>query len=206
MQYRGEHIWLQGHVVMEHPLGTLHAQQAHIIKKSKSTSVKDLVSIELLDSVFFHLKDESSLSCHSVHINCIEKKVVCRGLPYVQYQQPQATIRSQALFLEYDDQQNSCTKLNLQGDVQLIYTTCEQSMQYALADRVEYDAQQIWLIADVGKKVLFFDPNKQIELSAPKIKMTKPLSGMDINIEGIGDVTMKFQKEELAYLKATFGW
>ena len=78
--------------------------------------------------------------------------------------------------------------------------------QYALADRVDLllETQQMHFKAGKGKRVLFYDQENDIEVSAPGIIATRGKTSGKESIQGVGDVRFRFAAEEYDRLREQF--
>lgn len=71
-------------------------------------------------------------------------------------------------------------------------------LQYAIADKVEYFAQdQVMMLSSQGRRVLFFDKLNNIQVSAPAIRMSRDrLTGKEA-VKGLGDVRLRLIGQEM---------
>lgn len=92
------------------------------------------------------------------------------------------------------------TKITLEGNVRMV--NGEQT-QFAMADHVEYFPNEKTMIFTSDSRVYFYDKQKQIQLSAKKVRATR---GEEDEIEGYGDVRFIFGQEEIEQLKRLFKW
>ncbi len=89
----------------------------------------------------------------------------------------------------------------LRGNVRLY-----SAQSCGLADRISYSpaTQTVILMADPGKKVLFWGFEENLRLSAPEIHLTlDPITHKEV-VKGIGNVQFTFSTEENTLLKKIF--
>lgn len=112
--------------------------------------------------------------------------------------------------LNYEESGHSIKpiKLTLEGRVHLLNRKDTESfLQYAISDKVEYHpkTKEMILSANPGNRVLFFDKINNIQVSAPKLTITRdPKSNKD-HIKGSGDVRFSFLEQEIEQLRKQFG-
>jgi len=77
--------------------------------------------------------------------------------------------------------------------------------QYAIADLVKYSpiTKQMTLSAYKGKRVLYYDKTKGIQVSAPGLYVTRG-ANHEWEVQGKGNVRMKFTQHEIAELQEFF--
>jgi len=77
--------------------------------------------------------------------------------------------------------------------------------QYAIADLVKYspDTKQMTCVAKKGKRVLYFDKTKGLQVSAPGLHVTRGTKG-EWEVQGKGNVRMKFTHQEVSQLQEIF--
>ena len=90
----------------------------------------------------------------------------------------------------------------LNGRVRM-YNRQGAALQYALADRAIFDAasRRMRLIANRGKRVLFFDKMNNLQVSAPELWMTRDETTGKSKVQGKGDVRFEFRENELAQIR-----
>jgi hypothetical protein len=125
------------------------------------------------------------------------------------------------VFIKYASENSRLVplKMTLKGHVRLINRFdghIEESgsiLHYAVADYVEYmlGPQEVLLLGEDGNRVLFFDVVKNIQMSAPGLKVKHNLSNKEkkgspqgMSIQGMGDVRFTFIEKELDQLKSHF--
>jgi hypothetical protein len=96
-------------------------------------------------------------------------------------------------------------RLELIGDVK-IHNHASGSIQYALADRAEYQFRDNTLLLHSVERprVLFYDTFNKVQASAPMLQVQRnPKTGHEA-IQGHGDVHFLFAEEEWNELKNRF--
>ncbi len=151
------------------------------------------------DPVFFDLKT-NQLTCNS--INPLFSK-------QVYYQDSQNEVFSDNLIIDFNNQnQNfSPSKILLIGHVK-IKQKVENSLtfRYALADTLEYDLnfEEILLISNQGRNVLYFDETSDTHMKASKVRISHFKQSKRPKIEGLGDVSFTFKQDEIVKLEKSF--
>jgi hypothetical protein len=94
--------------------------------------------------------------------------------------------------------------VDLRGHVRVLSKDPHKSSRCAVADRLYYDFlfSTIHLLADTGKKVLFWDEGKNITMSAQEIRIY--LDGKEERVKGIGPVRFSFNEEEQNMMQKFF--
>lgn len=123
-------------------------------------------------------------------------------------------IYADEMYVNYQEINNRMTpvKIFLKGNVWLLSRSSADKedpgkiLQFAMADRLEYDVptKEMLCMADGNKRVLFFDKNNNLQVSAPSVKARRdPLTKKDA-IQGMGDVRFSFIEKEYEQLKKRF--
>lgn len=99
-----------------------------------------------------------------------------------------------------DHENKSPSKITLNGHVNM--TNGEQT-QFAMADHVDYFPDEKVMIFESDERVLFYDREKQMQLSAKKVRAHR---GLEDEVQGYGNVCFVFGTEELDKLKKQFKW
>lgn len=88
--------------------------------------------------------------------------------------------------------------ITLKNHIRLFSKNPNKPMQLALADRMSYslDTHSIILSAYPGKKVLFWDTEQELKISASEVHITTNPLTQDRVIKGIGKVNFAFNTEE----------
>lgn len=132
----------------------------------------------------------------------------------VHFIDPMGEIYADEVFVDYKEINKRMTpiKLLLKGNVWLLSRTSADKddpgkvVQFAMADCVEYDiaAKEMLCMADFNKRVLFFDKNNNLQISAPAVKAKRDSLTQKNAIQGMGDVRFSFIEKEFEQLKKRF--
>lgn len=211
--YDGKIVLLTGQVLVENSLGKIIAQTAQLKRDEHGISKIDFPFIELNENVSAQLYNGSILHCHHVSINYDSLSGIFYGndTTQVHYCDDMGEIYANQAQISYAyiNGEYKPVKITLIDQVQLINHMKAQEKsqrQYALADRVEYffDQEEMILQANEGKRVLFFDPVKDMQLAARLVKGHRNYQTGNQAIQGIGDVRLTFKQDELDKLKKSF--
>ena len=76
--------------------------------------------------------------------------------------------------------------------------------RYALADKLEYDpkTEKMYLLAEKDKRVLYYDAEKELRVSAPAIEILRDASQGEEVFRGVGDVRFTFAETEFQKLSS----
>lgn len=102
-------------------------------------------------------------------------------------------------------QEKNVSQIVLEGDVKVLNGQSEKA-QYALADILEYNpsTQEMTLKGKNGKRVLFYDEGKDLQISAPGVLLKRDPITHKETIKGIGDVRFSLVKDEFGELRKKF--
>ena len=117
-------------------------------------------------------------------------------------------IRADQADVQYktEEKQTLLSSLSLEGNVHLSSLKKDRSERLAIADKIEFDpsSHTFTLSAKSKNKVLFWDAEDQLSISANQVKITRdPVSGKDV-VRGVGHVKFAFTAVEQAFLKKVF--
>lgn len=130
------------------------------------------------------------------------------------FQDGTGEVRGNTILVDYGIVKNKLqpVKVKVIGNVRVL-NGCSESdevkkkgLQYALADEAELFllSREVRLISKEGRQVLFFDKEKNIEMSAQEIRAKRDLMTKGDSIRGIGVVRCSFEDKELLRLKKAF--
>jgi hypothetical protein len=209
VHYNGECITLIGRVSVENSMGKLTAERA-ILKKDENKQTKiDFPWIELKHSVCLTLADGGTLQCDSVFLDYTQMTGFLYGCPQLIYKGDLGEIYADRAQVDYQeiDGKLEATKVTLYENVHLVNMGSEEKpgSQYALADEVTFFPQeQLTILESKNGKVLFYDKQRDMQLSARKVRAQRdPLTKKE-SVQGIGDVRFVFGPEELEKIKQRF--
>jgi len=142
-----------------------------------------------------------------------DKGVVLEGKQIV-FRDNMGEVHADRLYLTYAmvDGELKPSQLRLEGNIRILNRCAanadrkEEFLQYALADRVEYqpDAKVITLSADENKRVLLIDRLNQMQVSAKALKIRRDERTARESIEGVGDVRFALLEQELDQIEKMF--
>ncbi len=155
-------------------------------------------------TVLTHL--EATLSCYG-ELLLDQQNLVCylssKGCKQIHCQGPQGTLYADDAEVHYAYKEGGVQlmRIILKGNV-LLKGQMPPQERLALADTVTYDVDAGTLIlgAHSGNRVLFFDEERSVRMSAPEVRIIKdPVTHIE-NIQGIGSVRFSFTQQEDALL------
>lgn len=125
-------------------------------------------------------------------------------------------IRADRGMIKYDyaGQRMILVRIVLQGNVKLadVLEQTEGSQaktnQYILADRVDFipETKEMIFKADQGRRVLLFDKENHLEVSASMLKLFRDKATRKETVQGMGDVRFSFVDGELDQLRRHFSF
>lgn len=132
------------------------------------------------------------------------------------YEDRAGTLSANTALLHYKTINNipSLNSLLISGNVEMENTSSidpkdtKPVHQIAIADRVEFfaDENRVNLLADEGKRVLYFDVLNQIQMSAPGVNASRDGKTGKEHVKGIGTVRFSFLDSELNTLYQRFNF
>lgn len=205
--YNGRMITLTGRVSVENAMGKVTAEKAVLTRDESGSTKIDFPWIELTCAVTLTLPDGNHLNCDHVFLDYTKMTSHFTGSPQIAYFDERGEVWADEAFIDYIEVEGSIkpTKVRLVDNVQLMYV---ENDQYALADLVTYypDEQLMILEGKENMRVLFFDKQRNMQLSAHTVRaLRNPETNKD-SIKGVGDVRFVFRQEELSKLKEQFKW
>lgn len=204
--YDGHTIVLKGNVELNNALGQVLAERAVLTRDEEGRAKIDFPWVKLTGKVRATLQNGSHLICEEVFLDYLAMTSLFLGAPELYYKDPHGELYATQATVEYREIEGHIrpAKMVLEGNVQMINA---EALQYALADRVEYSFSDevMVLTANPGKSVLFYDRQKEIQLSAARVQGRRNENGKE-SIQGSGDVRFLFKQDELTKLKERFHW
>ncbi len=199
--YDGATIVLKGHVHVEHEMGELFAERATLTKDEKKQTKLDFPWITLEKDVRFQLLKGRKLLCDTASCDYIEKRAFVEG--GLHYSDEHGEIYASRGVIDYVEEAGKLkpTQVTLMGDVQMVNL---KRAHYALADRVEYFPDSELMILTASKRVLFYDKERGMELSAKEVHAKRDEDKRE-SVQGIGDVRFLFGVGEFEKLQSKFG-
>ena len=122
------------------------------------------------------------------------------------YKSSDMNLQADKAFLEYAESSYELLSLVLKGNVKIQALDETNPRRCGLADKLTYapDTKTIILSANPGKKVLFFDEQQGITMSAQEVHLTQNTETSKTEIKGIGNMKLSLSQEETAILKKHF--
>lgn len=132
----------------------------------------------------------------------------------VYFQDEKGEAQADRVFIKYEETEKklSPVRIVLEGNVKIVNKVANSkeentfSQQYILADRVDYLPQTKEMIfkAEKGRRVLLYDKNNNIEVSAPALKLVRDRVADKESVQSIGGVRLNFVEGELEQLRQHF--
>jgi len=126
----------------------------------------------------------------------------------IHYEGNEMTAFSDKAYIEYSLVEESLqpVSLALKGNIRLTSAQAEAPTRCALSDRLSYSPSTHTLIlsADPGKKVLFWDEQQSLHISAAEVHITRDPNTHKDSIKGVGNVKFTLTGEENSALKKIF--
>ena len=177
---------------------TEHSDRVHVTFEDNQIDAKDAcynyTTNTLITQATVLTKQEmvvkSDEACYDGHT------LILDGNVSVDSQMGQITADKAVIDLEAQ----SASKITLTGHVNMINS---QKTQYAIADHVEFFPDEKVMIFEADKRVLFYDREKKMQLSAKKIRAQR---GEEDEVQGYGNVCFIFDTQELDKFKKQFKW
>ncbi|MBM3199124.1 MAG: hypothetical protein FJZ58_07740 [Chlamydiae bacterium] len=196
-------LCLQGDVdLQENMLGHIH-------------TTKELILVQQGDHIdALHIEGEALLEHDSSQLHSpsslhIEKgRGVAQGdqdLP-VLYTDERISLSAKSMTMQYEESSYAIAELSLQQEVQMHILNAKHSACYGLADEATYSplTKTLILKSTQGKKVLFWDQEQNIAISAREVHVKHDPSSGKTGFYGIGDTKCTFSPEEALSLKTIF--
>jgi hypothetical protein len=202
--HKNELLTLLGAIVIHDPtMGTLIGDHIFALQQKTHLGKKVVQSIETEGKTLLVGHDGQSLTSYgtlkidrdTLMMNCTSSE----GEQFL-YENREVRLHADTASIEYTLQQMELKprSIHLHGNVKIFSRSAKHPIRKGLADHVLYNplTQETKLLADKGNRVLFWDDEKKLTLSAPEILITfDPTSGEE-TIKGIGAVRFTFSEEE----------
>lgn len=204
--YDGERILLSGHVVLTHEMGRVTAQTAVLKQDHSGETAYDFPTVRLEGEVVFTLAQGGTIRCDHVILDRRQMCATLIGAPQVYFSDKMGNVAADRVIIMYKEQEEklAISHLRLQRSVAL-RSADSPSSQYALADELDYDPETDSLeLKGFQNRVLFFDTQKQIQISTKTLHAQKKEQSGRWSVQGKGDVRFVFGEEELTKIKEKF--
>lgn len=166
----------------------------------------DTLVLKLQDEVCIRLNQESTLRCGMLRIDHGQKVAELTGSVHFTGAMGELFAnRAQVIYSQVDSSYQA-SQVILYDEVRLIKSSIEgQGSQYALADIVYYFPQELRTVLEgITQRVLFYDEAHNVQISAHKVLAQRDPDTKQDRIQGIGDVRILFDSDELAKFKSHF--
>jgi lipopolysaccharide export system protein LptA len=219
---------LENHVIVDQRgFGQLENDDQVIIQQSE----KELSWMEATGETHLVLFDKATIDAH--HLTCYGKLIIDHThlkafLDSPKDDQGKVIKEKQVFFhdlfgeiyadqvhLKYQLKQGSVIpfEIILEGNVRVLNRISLQTdeegsfLQYATADRIEYfpSKKEMFLRANPGHRVLFYDKMNKLQVSAIAIQIQRDMQTNKDSIQGKGDVRFNFIEKERTELQNQFG-
>lgn len=203
-------LFLQGNVqIQESHFGCLTAENQVTIEQSRAKNTPSIQSIYVEGlSILSH--NRSSLTSYgSLTVDGIKGQITAKSPSageQVLFEDPDLILKTDLAILEYTEPLHELSSLTFQGNIKIYTPSSLQTSRYALADRLVYapDTKTIILSAYSGKRVLFWDEESKVTLSAKEVHITQNPITHKPDIKGVGNVKLVFSQEEQQLMKQHF--
>ncbi len=157
----------------------------------------------------------------SLNIQGTDKELSCQGESILDHQNRQISLnadetgaitcvdtvgqlaaRKLSIWYDWANQHFTTTKLRAEDEVQL-QRSQEGATQLTLADTMEYlpDQDKVTLRAYPTKRVLYYDPSRQMTASAKGVDIVRDPLTRKVSLQGKGDVQFKLMEAELQAMR-----
>lgn len=204
--YNGQTITLIGDVIVENAMGRVSAKKAVLRRDAAGITKIDFPWIELISAVTLTLPNGNYLNCEYVFLDYTKMTSHCTGNPQIAYSDERTEVWADEAYVDYIEAEGSIqpVKVRLVNNVSLINLQCDQ---YALAERVTYyPKEQLMVLEGKENRVLFFDKQQNMQISAHTVRAKRNLETHKDSIQTVGNVRFMFGPEELCKLKERFQW
>jgi len=195
--------------IQESHFGCLTAQNQVIIEQSKAKDTSSIQSIYVEGFSVLSHNHASLTSYGSLTVDGIKGQIIAKSpsaAEQVLFEDPDLILKTDLAILEYTEPLHELSSLTFQGNIKIYTPSSLKTSRYALADRLVYapDTKTIILSAYSGKRVLFWDEESGVTLSAKEVHITQNATTHKPDIKGVGNVKLIFSQEEQELLKQHF--
>ncbi|MFA6916409.1 MAG: hypothetical protein WC222_08430 [Parachlamydiales bacterium] len=209
-EYDGTTLRLMDNVKARFETVEIMAGQAQIFPK-KMEQKTEISKIKLEDNVFINsLVDVSPFSIKAPHLEWdLETNAITSNAAPDQIcmEDPTSLIYGDNLtaYLYKDNQTLTPKSIHLAGNVKIQKYTASGS-QYAIADALDYNpVKHEWELSAIAPhRVLYYDKQNSITISAPKILVKQNTDKAKPHVKALGDVRFVFAEQELSELMNRF--
>jgi hypothetical protein len=184
--------------IIDSQFGIILSDEVEIVKKIKENAIKKIITRKNTTINFFS-KTKANLTTKGIIELDHEKKQISAFSLKKQnqdliYEDSNVYITAKKAKLNYN-LDKTIQNITLENDVRFIYQKDKNSLGYGIADKVEYFPieKTIKLMSEANKKVLFWQKDNSLKLSANEIHINQKEKN---DIKGLGDVRFTFNLEE----------
>lgn len=219
-------LTLKGPVYLEEStLGTVAADTEIQLVQSKNQGKSFLNSLSSKGKTTLEYQDAATKTAHKLisygtlfldreHLHgTIESPVINGEIPedlQIYYEEERIAVHADKAALEYSIVGNSFqpVSLALKGNIRLFSRDTSQPRRCGIADRLLYSpsTRTLILAANPSKKVLFWDEQESIRMSANEIHITFDPVTQRESVKGVGNVKFAFSIDENNLLKKLFSF
>lgn len=190
-----------GVVIHDQILGTLVGENTFSLKQKKHLGKRTIQTIETKGKTILSSNEGESLTSYgTLKLDRDELLVTCESPPSKQlkYESEELLLFADTARIEYFLQgfELKPRAIYLDGNIQFFSHDLSRPLRKGIADHVIHDpiTRETHLIADHGRPVLFWDEEKNLQLSAPEILIAREKE--EEVVKGIGTVRFTFTEEE----------
>jgi lipopolysaccharide export system protein LptA len=211
-------LTLSGHVEMFSDNGKIEVAKEVVAVLTKSDGKQILKGIHADGEVVLTHSDHTLKSYGSLTVDHQKMEIKLQSPPdrQVFFEDAKGQIYADKAFIKYDflDRKMSPNRIVLQGNAKIenrfdrSETDQTKVSQYVISDRVDFIPQtkEMTFKADKDKRVLFFDKENNLEVSAPKIKVIRDKAAGKDTIQGFGNVRFNLATGEFEQLRRDFSF
>lgn len=210
--------------VTESALGMITTEDKLLIQQAVIKGKQVIAKIETQgpSQLLYHepaSSDYHQLSCHGtmkidrehLHASLTSPVTENKTTPYteqVSYQEPALGAFADTAFLEFtiEEEKMQPVSLSLKGNVSLFSRGQGEPFRCSIADRMHYcpNTKTLILSANPGQKVLFWDEQQAVRMSAQEVHLTQNPTTKQTVIQGVGKVKFSLSAEESEALQKVF--
>jgi hypothetical protein len=220
-----ETLSLKGHSeIHESTLGTIHTEEELMIEQSVSKGKKMISKISTKGPSTLTYSDPSTKALHKLfckgmmkvdreHLNAQLSSPKSEGkktsiAEQVYYEEASMGVYADSAFVEFSAQEQTLepVSLSLKGSVCMFSRGSQEPFRCGIADRMSYcpSTKTLILSANPGRKVLFFDEQQAVRMSAQEVHLTQNPTTHQAVIQGVGNVKFSLSVEENEVLNKFF--
>ncbi len=206
-------LTLQDHVRCEDKIvGFYSTDKSLTLFFEEEEGKKQLKSLHALGPTELLMKDEKNHTEHrlfcpgvmDVHNQDLQAVLTAGVGEQIEYSYTEGVVYANKATIDYSliDGRMRPVSIQLKGEVTLVSNN-QEILRCCRADRIQtsLDTQSMVMYAESGKKVLFFDEERGLNISALEVHITKDPQTRQEKIQGVGHVRFSFEDEEKEVLR-----